>query len=221
MEDVGHQGRTVLFVSHNMGSLMSLCQTGIHLESGSIAARGTIEEAVDSYLAGRRSVAPGYARREDFDPATHLMETVELLDDAMNRTAAFNYGDPMNILLHLPGEPREPFGLELRVRSSKQELVAYASSWINNPDGVFKQPRKIRIHIPRLDLVQDDYLLDFNLRIPHLYHVDAWWEAVQFTVVNCRPDHSPVSLARSDHWGCVVLRDVTMKAVDKSGGATG
>ena len=50
MDDVAHQGRTVLFVSHNMGLMQSLCSRGIYLEDGKIAYDGPIATCVDSYL---------------------------------------------------------------------------------------------------------------------------------------------------------------------------
>ncbi|HOW89227.1 MAG TPA: ABC transporter ATP-binding protein, partial [Elusimicrobiales bacterium] len=46
------EGRTVLFVSHNMGALETLCQKGILLEAGRKAFEGGIREAVSRYLAG-------------------------------------------------------------------------------------------------------------------------------------------------------------------------
>jgi len=50
MDDVAHEGRTVLFVSHNMGLLQTLCNRGIFLKHGTVFADGTITEAVDAYL---------------------------------------------------------------------------------------------------------------------------------------------------------------------------
>jgi lipopolysaccharide transport system ATP-binding protein len=50
MDDVAHQGRTVLFVSHNMGLQQTLCKRGIFLEQGALVTDGTITEAVDAYL---------------------------------------------------------------------------------------------------------------------------------------------------------------------------
>jgi len=44
------EGRTVLFVSHNMPAVRSLCQTGLVLEHGKIALRGNAEECVNRYL---------------------------------------------------------------------------------------------------------------------------------------------------------------------------
>ncbi len=51
MDDVARQGRTVLFVSHNMGLMQTLCQRGIFLKHGRIAKDGTIGDAVDNYLS--------------------------------------------------------------------------------------------------------------------------------------------------------------------------
>lgn len=50
MDDVAQTGRTVVFVSHNMGLLQQLCERGIYLQDGTVHTDGTIAEAVDSYL---------------------------------------------------------------------------------------------------------------------------------------------------------------------------
>ena len=50
MEDVTGQGRTVLFVSHNMGAVQNLCEKGLLLNHGRIDAQGNIEYVVSKYL---------------------------------------------------------------------------------------------------------------------------------------------------------------------------
>ena len=51
MQDVAQgEGRTVLFVSHNMASIRQLCQHGVLLENGSVKATGEVNEIVDLYL---------------------------------------------------------------------------------------------------------------------------------------------------------------------------
>ena len=49
MEDVAKQGRTILFVSHNMAAVSQLCSTVILLESGRIATRGAARQVVGDY----------------------------------------------------------------------------------------------------------------------------------------------------------------------------
>jgi lipopolysaccharide transport system ATP-binding protein len=49
MEDVGKEGRTVLFVSHNMAMISNLCQKGIMLEGGKISAQGEVSKVIQQY----------------------------------------------------------------------------------------------------------------------------------------------------------------------------
>ena len=50
MSDVAHEGRTVLFVSHNMQAIRQLCQRGIYLASGEVAVDANAVAAIDNYL---------------------------------------------------------------------------------------------------------------------------------------------------------------------------
>ena len=53
MQDIsGGEGRTVLFVSHNMTSVTSLCTRGIVLENGYVTFDGDVFDSVDYYLKG-------------------------------------------------------------------------------------------------------------------------------------------------------------------------
>lgn len=51
MEGVSRQGRTVLFVSHNIPSLLSLCSRGVLLEGGQVTMVSDIRTVTDRYLS--------------------------------------------------------------------------------------------------------------------------------------------------------------------------
>lgn len=52
MQDVSKgEGRTVLFVSHNMTSVKQLCKSGVLLENGGVSFRGPIDETIEKYMA--------------------------------------------------------------------------------------------------------------------------------------------------------------------------
>ena len=58
MQDVSRgEGRTVLFVSHNMTSIKSLCKTGVLLENGTLREIGEIDPIVTHYLRGDSAIA--------------------------------------------------------------------------------------------------------------------------------------------------------------------
>jgi lipopolysaccharide transport system ATP-binding protein len=66
MQDVARQeGRTVLFVSHNMAAVARLCQRAIQLEAGRIVAMGAADEVVRAYLARATAMRSQWHRPMD------------------------------------------------------------------------------------------------------------------------------------------------------------
>jgi lipopolysaccharide transport system ATP-binding protein len=53
MEEVSQQGRTVLFVSHNMGAVRSLCSRGLLLEEGSLVIDDKVDAVINTYLSSK------------------------------------------------------------------------------------------------------------------------------------------------------------------------
>jgi lipopolysaccharide transport system ATP-binding protein len=66
MQDVGQEGRTVLFVSHNMAAVSRLCERGILLDEGRIIEDGPIHDVAATYLNTGTGTS---AVREWLDPA--------------------------------------------------------------------------------------------------------------------------------------------------------
>jgi lipopolysaccharide transport system ATP-binding protein len=65
MQDVSRgEGRTVLFVSHNMAAVENLCKTGILMENGFIAYSGNTGDVISHYLTGNR-IASAYIAEKD------------------------------------------------------------------------------------------------------------------------------------------------------------
>ncbi|MDX2171898.1 MAG: ABC transporter ATP-binding protein [Bacteroidota bacterium] len=52
MKDVAGQGRTVLFVSHNMASIKALCKKAIVMQKGTITFEGNVADSISHYLGG-------------------------------------------------------------------------------------------------------------------------------------------------------------------------
>ncbi|MEI6916320.1 MAG: polysaccharide ABC transporter ATP-binding protein, partial [Armatimonadota bacterium] len=51
MKDVATGGRTVLFVSHNMGAVVNLCASALHLTAGRVGSAGQARDVVNAYLS--------------------------------------------------------------------------------------------------------------------------------------------------------------------------
>jgi ABC-type polysaccharide/polyol phosphate transport system ATPase subunit len=61
------QGRTVVFVSHNIASIRALCTNGLFLKKGEIACFGDIDKAISEYL-GNENTAEYIANKQSLDP---------------------------------------------------------------------------------------------------------------------------------------------------------
>jgi lipopolysaccharide transport system ATP-binding protein len=70
MNDVAAQGRTVLFVSHNMSAILRLTQEAIVMQKGQLTLRAPTNEAVDFYLASGQSQAGERTWDSDEVPAS-------------------------------------------------------------------------------------------------------------------------------------------------------
>lgn len=82
MQDVSRgEGRTVLFVSHNMASIQNLCKTGILLEKGTIKTTGRVDDVINSYVSANLSEVGDVSHLNVFKrigPATKEIEILEL-----------------------------------------------------------------------------------------------------------------------------------------------
>jgi lipopolysaccharide transport system ATP-binding protein len=92
MQDVSRgEGRTVLFVSHNMGAVKSLCKTGLLLENGIIKDYGDADSIVSKYIRGD-SDSPTH--KEWKDKIEYSKDGFELLEIGIRRKGG-EYGEAM------------------------------------------------------------------------------------------------------------------------------
>lgn len=87
------EGRTVLFVSHNMAAVHSLCNRAILLRSGRVSKAGAIDEVIDEYYSQVRT-----APQDIFTGVIRNVHTINIKDEATNR---FFYQDTIRIVLTL------------------------------------------------------------------------------------------------------------------------
>jgi lipopolysaccharide transport system ATP-binding protein len=97
------QGRTVFFVSHNMGAIRSLCEHAILIEHGRLTLEGAPAEVIRRYLAGSAAEGDhsGEANWENRDDAPGnedlALRKLRLLDLAGNVTNTFEAEQPVTI----------------------------------------------------------------------------------------------------------------------------
>ena len=133
MEDVGREGRTVLFVSHNMGAVTRLCQECLWLDGGRLFRRGPATDVVREYLAG---VGGELAERvwstaeEGTDAGRVAFRRIAALDPAGAVLSTASVGDPIEVRVEY--EVREPTALSVQLMLFNEDGVHVLTSADNH-----------------------------------------------------------------------------------------
>ncbi len=106
MQDISRQGgRTVLFVSHNMTAVKSLCTKGIVLENGKVVFDGRIDDAIEKYLQDQHSTAHRVWDLSSFArPKTSFFELIEVKVINTNNLVSLNHSIHDNITIEFTYE---------------------------------------------------------------------------------------------------------------------
>ncbi len=100
MGDVAAGGRTVLFVSHNMASIKSLCKRAILIESGYLTKDGRTNDVVNAYLMTGREISTTGVIPKDRPRLCNgqgLIRKVELLDLENQPISQLYFGQPVRL----------------------------------------------------------------------------------------------------------------------------
>jgi lipopolysaccharide transport system ATP-binding protein len=83
MQDVSSRGRTILFVSHNMGAISRLCQRCLLLDGGQLVQAGNVSEVVEAYIVGGAGSNPEYIQPAAPDKDINLRRVALIDSDAV------------------------------------------------------------------------------------------------------------------------------------------
>lgn len=86
MKEVSGHGRTVLFVSHNMGAVRNLCSSAILLKHGTILAEGKVESVMNQYLMDSANNKSFYSQDENKSKKVNLRKISLLSEDGLALT---------------------------------------------------------------------------------------------------------------------------------------
>ncbi|HTT74612.1 MAG TPA: ABC transporter ATP-binding protein [Candidatus Binataceae bacterium] len=106
--DVARQGRTVLFVSHNMATIEALCDSCLYVANGRLVAQGPPRHMIEHYMgagmdagSGVRDLRSHPGRRRGSEA---LMSSVALYSVAPKPTAILRTGDPLSLCISYSSE---------------------------------------------------------------------------------------------------------------------
>ncbi|MDT8347469.1 MAG: ABC transporter ATP-binding protein [Flavobacteriaceae bacterium] len=168
MQDIsGSEGRTVLFVSHNMAAVKSLCTRAIVLENGKAAFEGSAEESVDWYLSSSNDNGVNLEKRTDRKGSQDFFVThIEMLNKKNKSVKEVISGEYLKIRFHI--EFNNPkfvndvfFGVAL-LNNQEQKVSAFLSDEMGESVFISNKTRYLDLEIPKLYLRSAVYNISFQ-----------------------------------------------------------
>ncbi len=122
MQDVAKSGRTVLFVSHNMSAIRSLCQKVVLLERGCLCLFSGTEQVVNEYLTGN-AIYSGHWRASAQAPEAEIhFEEITIRDQEEYITGNIDSRKPFRIHIHF-SVGQDVANAQIAMRLTNQEGV--------------------------------------------------------------------------------------------------
>jgi lipopolysaccharide transport system ATP-binding protein len=189
MSDVARQGRTVLFVSHNMAAVQNLCKTGIVISNGCIAFSGTAPEAVEAYLNSTGNKSYGFSdlschpgRYKGMQP---ILTSVALRsEDGTPYRTSFRTGEDVTFEIGYDCGDRELGYAMIGICSALGDRICSVGTHLSQGFSQTIRGRGIlECHVPALPLAEGEYslMVAIGTRRP-IANVDYVEDAMRFHV---------------------------------------
>lgn len=178
MQDVSrNEGRTVLFVSHNMGAVAQLCDSGVVLHQGRIDHQSLIAETIKYYLQNDIKVGSYLCDGSDKVDKEAYFKRIMVVDDERNERSDFFYDEAVYILF------------DIQINRSESAYKVFCMILDSNLKRVFAAETtrisdRVTLKISPKFLVRGDYSLHAFIHIPRIRQEDAVENVCRFKVLD-------------------------------------
>jgi lipopolysaccharide transport system ATP-binding protein len=153
MGDVTGEGRTVLFVSHNMSVVSRLCDRGIWMEAGRVAAEGPMEDVVRQYLGSSLAGTAGFeATKLEAAPGNELIRLrgVRVKDHAGRLTSSVDGRHPVFVEIEYVILRASPVRTSFRLATA-EGVILFTSTDVDD-EGRHGRNREPGVYVSRCEI---------------------------------------------------------------------
>ncbi|MDH7913007.1 ABC transporter ATP-binding protein [Winogradskyella sp. SYSU M77433] len=180
MQDISKgDGRTVLFVSHNMAAVENLCTRAILLENGKVKFEGGTKDCIQIYLKGKKITS------SDFD--SKFIKKVRMLNKNNEVSNQFVMGEDFTLEITSSGI-KNTTGLHLGFfikDTYEQKLTAFSTAMksvvVEQNKGLDEEVFLFKIRKP--NLIEGDYIIDISVSFKKGGRLDFIDSAISFNVI--------------------------------------
>jgi lipopolysaccharide transport system ATP-binding protein len=202
MQDVSKgEGRTVLFVSHNMASVRRLCKTGVILKDGSVFNAGVIDEVVDAYL--NEFLPDSQSRRVDFEPDKTLpmsINHIEIYAKGKDNDVIFDTSDTLYVKVQYSVYEDNLEGVNIGFSLfTKDEILVFRSWDVDNNQELLKGRKKgdyeAEFEIPEM-INKGEYSIMISAGKVNVGAFQVFQNCINFEIENIKVDGYTKSFTR-------------------------
>ena len=190
MQDVSSSGgRTVLFVSHNMGSIRALCRNGILLENGTIKKTGAISDIIETYLEDNRIEIGNISELHNFKRLfNRTTKKIEILNVERKSSYLIDSTEPIVYILKIRKKhiDIEPFSVSTFVADSYEQSRVLMSCSDTIKWNSTSETMEMEISITNHHLTKGIYYIDIwinsgDIQTSFIFH-DAIYQTITFEI---------------------------------------
>ena len=189
MKDVSvKEGRTVLFVSHNMAAVVSLCDRGLVMANGRLAFDGTIGDCVKHYLQKTVSNAGHYIRQSAL--MEDCIREVKLVRGHDKEAQRIGFDDPITFHIQVNHQAKVA-GTHIGFAVlDKWHQKIFTDTYRIPDDQLGKLETVCTVTIPARILLTGMYHIDVALFVPRLNNFDYVSDACTFEIEDLQSELS-------------------------------
>jgi lipopolysaccharide transport system ATP-binding protein len=182
MDEVSKNGRTVIFVSHQMGTIAQLCQKAILLEKGRLVMQDNANKVVEYYVNQNKSKSTSYLADSSLKNGEIFIEYAKVVNKLGDEQNSFPHDESISIKVGCQIN-KMIRGLELRmaIRDSRHNVVFTTDCELN---GLSETAKKFEVDftIPPNILRPNNFSLVFALFVPHQFIFELIEDTVFFSI---------------------------------------
>ncbi|MCT4587332.1 MAG: ABC transporter ATP-binding protein [Carboxylicivirga sp.] len=206
MQDVStNDGRTVLFVSHNMASIQKLCNRGIMLRNGLVVLDDNIDNVTKEYIKSNiqaKSTQLDLLPRKSGYGHTAKFISGEVLNSENTSTGNLRFGEPFKIKLNIEAlDKAQNINVGVRFENTSDVYISSCLSGDSNKYYSLKENSEssIEISFKNFSLTPGDYKVTLSLRVGKVF-IDQLTDVLPFSVdeVPYNPDNE-----HNGAWGLI------------------
>ena len=192
MEDVANNGRTVIFVSHNMTAVQSLCDNCLLLENGKVIAKGATNDIIDQYLVQGNESFTNIAELKDRKGSQKVRFISLDYYQESRKTNKVKALSPLKLIIRLNKKASlRDLKIDVGFNNQLGVRVAWVSTDLISKDEIELNPEgnEIRISITNFNLIPGSYnvnlFMNFKNDLADWVSNVAPFEVVEFDYHNC------------------------------------